>query len=165
MWPEDRYPKRKSPRLAGYDYSQAGAYFVTICTHRHSHLFGHVADEIMILNDLGSVADECWLAIPTHFPQLILDVHVVMPNHVHGILCLDDDLVQRPPNLGMVIGAYKGTVTRLARQRFPNLNRPLWQRSFHDHIIRNEHGYRQIYDYVLQNPARWHADRYYQDDV
>ena len=77
-------------RLHGYDYSQAGAYFVTICIQHHQCLFGDVVNAEMDLNELGAIANECWLAIPERFPYVELDEYVVMPNHVHGLLHLGD---------------------------------------------------------------------------
>jgi REP element-mobilizing transposase RayT len=82
---------RKSIRLAGYDYTQAGAYFVTVVTWRRDCLFGAVVNGAMRLNDFGKIADECWRAIPEHFPQVELGAHVVMPNHVHGIILINED--------------------------------------------------------------------------
>lgn len=94
----DPYPKfdpkihhRKSIRLQGYDYSQAGAYFVTIVTYHRDCLFGQIENEIMVLNDLGIIADECWRAIPEHFPFVELGAHIIMPNHAHGIIVIHDD--------------------------------------------------------------------------
>ena len=77
---------RRSIRLKGYNYSQPGAYFVTICTHGRECLFGEVVDGRMRLNALGKIARQCWLEIPRHFPHAALDAFVVMPNHVHGII-------------------------------------------------------------------------------
>lgn len=93
-------PNRRSIRLKGYDYTQPGAYFITICTHHRVHLFGAVVDGEMQLNALGEVAYQCWLAIPDHFPHAALDEFVIMPNHVHGILWI----VERPPTI-VAVGA------------------------------------------------------------
>ncbi len=76
---------RRSIRLKGYDYSQNGLYFITICTYNRECLFGEIINKIMILNDFGKMANECWLKIPAHFPDTVLHEHVVMPNHVHGL--------------------------------------------------------------------------------
>lgn len=81
-------PVRKSPRLQGYDYRQEGAYFVTICTHQRGWLFGEVVEGVMNLNSSGHIAEQCWQAIPDHFPQVEIDAFVVMPNHVHGIIVI-----------------------------------------------------------------------------
>ncbi|MCP9448033.1 MAG: hypothetical protein NNA22_10760, partial [Nitrospira sp.] len=82
-------PNRRSIRLKGYDYSQAGAYFVTVCTQDRTCLFGDVADGEMRLNDAGGIARQCWFDIPAHFPNASLDEFIVMPNHVHGIIVVD----------------------------------------------------------------------------
>lgn len=83
--------QRKSIRLAEYDYSKAGAYFVTICTHERKCLFGEIADEKMILSWIGRIAESCWQEIPRHFEHVDLDYYVIMPNHLHGILIIEDD--------------------------------------------------------------------------
>jgi putative transposase len=82
---------RRSIRLRGYDYSQAGAYFVTICVQSHQCLFGDVIDAESRMGELGVIADECWQTIPQHFPYVELDEYVVMPNHFHGIVVIGDD--------------------------------------------------------------------------
>ena len=81
---------RHSLRLKDFDYSQTGAYFLTLCTQKRACLFGDVVDGEMRLNDAGRVVEQCWLEIPNHFPRLDLDAFVVMPNHVHGILVITD---------------------------------------------------------------------------
>lgn len=81
---------RRSIRLERYDYSSAGAYFVTICTQNRECLFGEVVDGAMQLNDAGKVAEQCWQEIPSHFPHAELDEFVIMPNHVHGILVIGE---------------------------------------------------------------------------
>jgi putative transposase len=80
--------QRRSNRLRGYDYAGAGAYFLTIATHRYRHIFGEVVDGVMYPNEAGSVAVQCWKNIPTHFPHVLLDEFVIMPNHVHGIVII-----------------------------------------------------------------------------
>lgn len=77
---------RKSIRLKGYDYSQAGLYFITICCQDRAHLFGEIENGEMILNEYGKIANQCWLEIPNHFPNAILHEHIIMPNHIHGIV-------------------------------------------------------------------------------
>jgi putative transposase len=85
---------RRSIRLQGYDYSQAGLYFITICTHNRECWFGEIINKEMILNEAGKMADECWLNIPKHFPNTVLHEHVVMPNHIHGIIELKNKDIQ-----------------------------------------------------------------------
>jgi REP element-mobilizing transposase RayT len=84
----DKY-RIKSARLEGYDYRNEGLYYVTICTKNRAHFFGKCENAIMLLNDLGKMAEDCWLAIPTHFPNVSLDEFIIMPNHIHGIICID----------------------------------------------------------------------------
>jgi len=90
-----RYPQRKSPRKRGYDYSQSGAYFVTICTYNRARLFGKIVNDEMQLNDIGRIAEASWGEIPHHFAGVELDCYVVMPNHVHGIILINDDNLLR----------------------------------------------------------------------
>jgi putative transposase len=77
---------RKSVRLKDYDYSQSGAYFITICTYNKEYLFGNVIDDKMDMSEIGAIADKCWNEIPNHFQNVFLDYFVVMPNHIHGIV-------------------------------------------------------------------------------
>ncbi len=83
--------QRRSIRLKGYDYSQAGAYFVTICTKDRECIFGKIVDEEMRLTQGGRIADECWRNIPTHYPHVVLNKFVIMPNHVHGDIFTGND--------------------------------------------------------------------------
>ena len=94
---------RRSIRLKGYDYTQPGAYFVTVVTHGRECLFGEIVDREMRLNEAGRMVEQCWLDIPSHFPHVELDAFVIMPNHVHGILWI----VETPPITGMagMVGA------------------------------------------------------------
>jgi hypothetical protein len=85
----NRY-KRKSIRLREYDYSTPGEYFVTICAHEHICIFGNIVDEEMRLSEIGIIAEQCWNKLPVHFKNVILDEYVMMPNHLHGIIVLND---------------------------------------------------------------------------
>lgn len=178
-----QYPQRKSPRLQGYDYSQSGAYFVTICTHLRQHLFGRVEDGEMNLSDVGGIVSERWYALPEHHPNIELDSFVVMPNHVHGIIILldHDDVVGTMPalsekmpalsahqnnmksgSLSAVIGSYKSSASRHIRKAHSQYrNETIWQSRYHDHIIRNESDLNRIRQYVQTNPARWESDTFY----
>jgi len=153
------YPYRKSPRLKGYDYAQSGAYFITICTHNRDHLFGHITDGEMTRNPLGDVAYQYWAEIPTHYPMVTLDAFIIMPNHMHGIMVLHDDTTK---TIGEIIGAYKGSVTRHARQVL-NIQTTIWQRSYHDHMMRDEKAYLSIYQYIHDNPQRWEQDTFFNE--
>ncbi len=152
--------RKNSLRRPDTDYASDGAYFVTICTHQRLHLFGHIADGVMNLSHLGKLAQSCWQEIPAHQAGISLDVYVVMPNHVHGIIILHDG---EKRTLGQVIGRYKAAVTRIARREDVgvDLDCPLWQRNYHDRIIRNRDEYAVITNYVMNNPALWEQDTFY----
>lgn len=159
--PNNRFPRRKSPRLAGYDYSRGGAYFITICTHQRQSFFGTVVDEEMRLSPLGQIANDDLATIPSHYQPIDVPVYIVMPNHVHAIITIEE--VANPPALGVVVGNYKAGVTRKARRRLSDVTVPLWQTSYHDHIIRNARSYEIIHNYILQNPVRWQKDTFFVD--
>ncbi|MEL6524701.1 MAG: hypothetical protein AAFQ07_03230 [Chloroflexota bacterium] len=181
-----KLPQRKSPRLQGYDYSQSGAYFVTICTHRKDYLFGDVVNDEMQKFRLGDIAEQRWYDLPNHFEQVVLDGFVVMPNHVHGIIFIMDasadsvntDTIDRVPTearehvgtasmpsarpkLGTIIGTYKAAVTRYANRILDDPPSKIWQSRYHDHIIRNEADLKRIREYVLYNPQKWESDTFY----
>ncbi|MEO8149597.1 MAG: transposase [Bacteroidia bacterium] len=246
---------RKSIRLKGYDYSQEGLYFVTICCYNMQCLFGTISNDEMLFNDAGKIAEECWFEIPQHFPNVILHEHVIMPNHVHGIIEIantttvlvndeissnddsghenvgaknlspehtpipenntannnirDDDTVddgkrkaegfpplpaniplshgptnstnknipKEPTNIklspqfkspsktvGSIVRGYKTGVTNWFRKNradeFPR-GRPVWQRDFYEHIIRDEQAYQNISNYIINNPRNWKGDKFY----
>ena len=153
MWKlieDDRFPKRKNPRLPQFDYSQPNYYFVTICTWEKACILGAPAH----LSPYGSVAQNCLPEIEAHFQGVILDKWVVMPNHIHAIIILPGGI-----NLSTVIGMYKSAVTRQIHKTDPSLR--VWQNSFHDHIIRNSSDYERIWSYIDGNPQKWEADCFY----
>jgi len=168
-------PQRKSPRLKGYDYSQSGAYFVTICTHQRVHLFGEVIESDVVLNRAGEIVAERWFALPDHHLGIELDAFVVMPNHVHGIIVLvgttpalsaldgtnADDAGIVPTVLGTVVGSYKSGVTRRIREALNEPELRLWQTRYHDHIIQNESELHRFREYVVANPSKWGDDIFY----
>lgn len=167
---------RRSIRLKGYDYSQAGAYFVTLVTYQRDCLFGEIRDGKMALNDLGSIADEGWRAIPEHFPFVELGAHLIMPNHVHGIIIITDGGMRRgtpwraptertptphfgktiPGSIAAIIGQYKSSVSRIIKQKHNATG--IWQRNYYEHIIRNEKDLQRITDYIEANPSQWNED-------
>lgn len=164
---------RRSIRLRGYDYSRAGAYFITVCTQGRACLFGEIVDGTMILNDAGRVVEKCWTDISAHFPHVKLDGFVVMPNHVHGILLIAEtvgannysplhaspSLQQRPgasKTIGAVIRGFKIGVTTWMRKYA--LIHNIWQRNYYEHIIRNEDALQRIREYIATNPIRWAED-------
>ena len=149
-------PKRKSPRIPEYDYSTPNYYFITICTHEKKCIFGNPGK----LNALGKIAEECLLNIPKIYAGVHIDKYVVMPNHVHAIMVVNSDDVKK--SISQIIGQYKMAVTKLIRQCEPE--KIIWQRSFHDHIIRNQQRYELIWMYIENNPIKWVEDCFHPDN-
>jgi len=171
-------PQRKSPRLQDYDYTQSGAYFITICTNDRRSIFGYIDDGEMVLSKAGMIAHDRWLALPDHHQRVELDFFVIMPNHMHGIIILtdekpvgtmpalsaDDTQYLKSGSLGTVVGSYKSSVTRHLQQNIAkHRNDKIWQPRYHDHIIRNPDDLHRLREYVWYNPARWEADVLYED--
>lgn len=179
-------PDRQTIRLQGYDYSNEGLYFVTICCQDRRCLFGNIHDGEMILNDAGQIADYTWNDLPGRFPQIILHEYIIMPNHMHGIieispvgvtlavtrenepLAVTRDIeraeVNPAPTIGDIIGAYKSLTTNACLQLYKAKNEimgKLWQRNYYEHIIRNGESYEKISAYIHDNPARWADDEYF----
>ena len=149
-------PKRKSPRIPGYDYATGNYYFITICTHKKKCIFGKPET----LNELGMVAKVNIESIPKYYPQITVEKFVVMPNHIHMILVLDNcENIDKMPSVTKVVGQYKMSVTKEIHKRNKDLQ--VWQRSFHDHIIRNQEGYNNIWEYIEYNPVKWEEDCFY----
>ena len=169
--PQNRH--RRSIRLPEYDYTQTGAYFVTVVTDGRDCLFGAVVDGEMQLNDFGKIADECWWAIPDHFPFVELGAHVIMPNHVHGIIIINAAEVMsgrgaallrpyepspnvKPGSLGAIIRSYKSAVSYRIHKEHNATG--IWQRNYYEHIIRTDADLQRITDYINANPLRWNDD-------
>lgn len=184
--------------MNGYDYSQPGAYFVTICTHRRACIFGEVAGATVRLTEAGQITAADWSALPGHYSHLELDVFVVMPNHVHGILIVKERMLvgnnrdtgtveigfDRPSleaghanetatnatksddprhvTLPQIVGGYISGVTRRINILNNTPGAVIWQRSYHERIIRDENEANRIREYVLTNPSQWTADVFYQ---
>jgi putative transposase len=174
---------RQSNRLKGYDYSACGLYFITICCQNMEHRFGNVVkiknlhDAIMDFNEPGNMVNKEWLNLKTRFPNIELHEFQTMPNHFHGIIEILDvadghrptDDTEKPKNNTIcdMMDAFKSLTTVAYINGVKNLNWPqfdkkLWQRNFHDHIIRNETEYIRISNYILNNPSKWHEDKFNQ---
>ena len=158
-------PVRKKNRLQNYDYSQNGAYFITICTDKRKCLLSTVVGAIMDrpayvqLADAGEKVENAINGIPEHYPNVRVEKYVIMPNHIHLLLMIDVP-PGRPmvaPTVSRIIKQMKGYVTKLIGQN-------LFQKSFHDHIIRDEDHYQLIWRYIDTNPARWQQDCFYTED-
>jgi REP element-mobilizing transposase RayT len=191
---------RKSIRLKGYDYAQAGLYFITICVQNRACLFGNIHNGEMILNEYGQIAFDEWMKTPEIRPNVDLGEFIVMPNHIHihsiirllgrgelhspqetGINNMPqppqetgiNNMPQPPDNggvcktplrspsqtVGAIVRGYKSSVTK--RMGLLGFNGKLWQRNYYEHIIRNEQSYQNISNYIINNPAKWQADKFY----
>ena len=158
---------RKPNRLQTYDYSRAGYYFVTICTHNRVNYFGEIDKDQMKLSNIGQIATECWQQISEHFDDTALDEFVVMPNHIHGIIILVGDADLRPlqqqtaDRSGMysskIIHGFKSSVSRNVKRRWKD-QIFAWQRSFYDHVIRTDESLDDIRSYIKNNPLNWASD-------
>ena len=162
---------RRSIRLKDYDYSQAGAYYVTIDVQNRECLFGEIVNEEMILNEAGKMIDEQWITLLERFPNIELDVYQVLPNHFHGIIVIiepENGAGTRPaptkkPTLGDVVGAFKSITTHeyingVDNKNWPQFYKRLWQRNYYEHVVRDEADLNRIRDYIQSNPVNWDED-------
>ena len=163
--------QRKKNRLQGYDYSRAGCYFITICIEGHAEMLGevvrecrgaHCAPAYVRLSDIGCVVKNAILQIPKHYQGVYVDKYVVMPNHIHMILVLEGNggrTMCAPTRRSSIPGILHGMKEAVTK----SIGFPIWQKSYHDHIIRNVADYRRIWEYIDTNPAKWREDCYYED--
>lgn len=161
------YPRRKPNRLPNFDYSSNHAYFVTICTQdRKKTLCSIVGDGFPVPKPYGSIAASWIPAITEKYPQVHVDHFVVMPNHIHLLLFIDHSVAPYlpVPTLGSVIGWYKYQTTRQINLSFGIQGTKVFQRSYHDHVIRGERDYLKIWEYIDTNPLRWTMDCFYSED-
>lgn len=154
-------PQRKRNRLLGYDYSQSGAYFITICIKDRHEILGKIVGEnyvrphdlpSLVPSDIGLLVIKETENLATIYPHVTLDCYVVMPNHVHLIVVIDSDgRTEFAPTMSRIIKQWKGVISK-------QIGFSPWQKSFHDHIIRNTEDYFRISEYIRNNPARWDQD-------
>lgn len=153
-------------RLREYDYSQSGAYYITICSRDQGGVFGEVIDTAVRLNQLGDIVVDCMLSLPEHFSLAKVDSFIVMPNHVHCILILECNDRHVPAeavskgSLGQIVAYLKYQTTKRLNAVRKSPGEKLWQRNYYEHIIRNEDDLRRIRKYIENNPAKWIFDRY-----
>jgi len=173
---------RQSIRLRGYDYSQPGSYFITLCTQNRECNLGEIMNGEMKFTVRGFIIDEFWLKIPDHFPNVELDEFIVMPNHIHGIIVINGNFHERgkhqqnhkesgennieggetPPlrktTLGQIIAYYKYQTTKIINQIDNTPAIRIWQRNYYERIIRNQKILDLARQYIFQNPFRWDKD-------
>ena len=177
----DKLPQRKNVRLKNYDYSQAGYYFVTICTKDKQGLFGHIAvgDDDSVIpdaprqpridrvvdpyaattpNEIGNIILECWNKINDLYDNVTTDSFCLMPNHIHGIIIISERSGGESPSLSKIIQGFKSVSTRMC---FKYDHKTIWQRNYHEHVIRDQEDYERINEYIETNPMKWKEDKYY----
>jgi REP element-mobilizing transposase RayT len=174
---------RKKIRLSENDYSSNGVYFLTICTKNRLSWFGKIETGKMLgkmlLNESGKIVDSCWRAIPNHYPYTEIGDYVIMPNHFHGILTINNVVVvgdravvgnrhacslrRQNETLPNAIGSFKSAVSKMIHKK--GMVDFKWQKSYHDRIIRNYDEFIRIQNYILNNPIQWINDEYNEDCI
>lgn len=145
---------RRSIRLAGYDYTTSGVYFVTCCTRNRECVFGDVIDGAMEINALGRVVVDTWNALPSHYPDIILDEMQLMPNHLHANLVV----VGKRHALSEVVRGLKTFSARRINALRGSPGVPVWQRNYYEHIVRNDDELHRTRQYIRSNPLDWEND-------
>ena len=166
---------RRSIRLPGYNYSQPGAYFITLCAEQRQCIFGDIVDGQMILNQYGAIIADTYRWLCQHYPYFYTDEWVVMPNHFHAIMVITNEpcrggsrtaptinhrnpTTKRKP-LGRLIGAFKTVSTKKINILRNAPGTKLWQRNYYEHIIRNSDAMDKIRQYISNNPLSWQIDQ------
>jgi len=147
---------RRSIRLQGYDYSQAGAYYITIVVHGRECILGEfVGDAAEIqLNQFGQIVQRAWFDLPKHYPHIQLGSFCIMPNHVHAVIII----VATGHPLSEIVRAFKSFSARRINEIRKTPGIPVWQRNYYEHIIRNAEEHNRIHLYIEANPANWLED-------
>lgn len=184
--------RRRSIRIQDYDYSREGFYFITICTFNHECFFGYIENDEMVLNKFGKIAYYEWLQTGEMRENVVLREFVIMPNHIHGIIEINDSIrrgtmllvhqrgtkdqgtYQRAPTteqfgkptsntVPTIVRGFKSTVTKQINGIRNKPGHSVWQRNYYEHIIRNEKSHNRIVEYIRFNPEKWMQDKYYAD--
>ena len=169
---EKELPKRKHPRLDNYDYSSAGAYFVTICTQNRRCVLSRIVGRGLAPAEttaieytcLGEIAEKQLFLLADRYPYLTIDQYVIMPNHIHAIMILNGETAGASPRptLTDIVCTYKSLTTRECKKN--GFREKLFQTSFYEHIIRGREDYEEIVKYIYENPIRWYYDELYTEE-
>ncbi len=157
------FPVRKNTRLQGYDYTAPGAYFVTVCTEKRANILSHIVGEgspLPQLSPYGQIADRVICEISKKYKTCTVDRYVIMPNHIHLLLRFDGR-GNPAPTISDVVGWMKYEITKQINGYRGAAGEKVFQRSFHDHIIRGETDYLEIWQYIDNNPLKWEEDCFY----
>ena len=165
-------PQRKHPRLDNYDYSSAGAYFVTICTQNRRCVLSRIVGRGlapaeasgMEYTSFGKIAEQQLLSLEERYAYLSVDQYVIMPNHIHVVLILESEAAGASPRptITDIVCAYKSLTTRECKKK--GFDGKLFQTSFYEHIIRGREDYEEIVKYIYENPIRWYYDELYNEE-
>lgn len=166
----NRSPRRKNIRLKNYDYSQPGYYFITICCKDRIKYLGEIdcrdgalLHPIMELSNIGHIVKDQWYELINRYPSIKLDQFIVMPNHIHGIIIIDNVRAEQgpAPTISTMVCAFKSITTKLVNKADNSPGRRIWQSNYYDHIIRNEEDLLNIRKYIESNPLKWDDDKYF----
>ena len=161
-------PNRKPNRLKQYDYTGNGAYFITICTQNRAEILSEIivgrglAPAECKLSEYGKIAEQELLNLEKRYAGVKIDKYVIMPNHIHAIISINNDLTAGAsprPTLSDIICTFKSITTRLCNKR--HKGNKIFQTSFYDHIIRGQEDFKEIWEYIDGNPQKWQNDRFY----
>lgn len=150
-------PKRKRIRIERFDYSAPGAYFITVCTANREKIFWKdvgadiIRPQNVPLSANGKTVEQAIREIAGHYENVFVDKYCIMPDHIHLILRIESDANGRmisAPTVSTVVGSMKRWVSK-------QIGRPIWQKSFYDHGIRNRQDYNEIWEYIENNPLKW----------
>ncbi len=157
----EKLAKRKQNRLQNFDYNTNGAYFITICTHNKECILSNIVGEGLCalpkinLNPIGEEIEKSINYINDYYDNIKIVKHIIMPNHIHLLIEINNQTGGHgDPPLQSIIGQLKSYTTN-------KYGKQLWQRSYYDHIIRNEEDYLNVWEYINNNPAKWTEDKYY----
>ncbi|MCE5285513.1 MAG: transposase [Pelosinus sp.] len=164
-------PFRKTIRLKDFDYSQAGSYFITICTNNRFHLFGEVCNKAnaiprMVLNSAGEMIQDVLIGLPRYYNGINIDKFQIMPNHIHYIVWIRNyNMANKNTGLSDIIHGFKTFTTKkyidgVNQNKWRPFQKKLWQRNYYEHIIRDEEDYQNISEYILNNLIQWQKDEY-----
>ena len=161
---EYRLPKRRNSRLSDYDYTAAGAYFVTVSVVGRRCILGAIRNGTVCLTQAGECVLDAWTALESRYVGVHLDEYVIMPNHVHGILLLglEQDVPPGPQHykpLGQLVGAFKTRSAHRINELRHTPGIPVWQRGYYEHVVRNDRSLQAVREYVANNPTQWALDR------
>lgn len=171
MTKNNALPKRKPNRLQGYDYSSNGVYFVTICTQNKDCVLGRIVGGGVLdapkieLSKYGKAVDEQIALMNSMYDNVVVEKYVIMPNHIHLLIRIENisesGTSRTPSPTNSVIAMFVPTFKRFTNK---NAGEKLWQRSYYDHIVRNENEYLKIWEYINSNAQKWQSDKYYVGD-